>query len=91
MRPLYWVLWTGPPDKSGCKNWTTIKNLIISTFFLSPQAATSSAQSLQSDPFISCHNKFGPLSNAITNSFFIGTVGLDWQFSAVGNFSSRVA
>jgi hypothetical protein len=27
-------------------------------------------------------------SNQITGSAFIGTVGLDWQFSGVGNFSS---
>ena len=26
-------------------------------------------------------------NNAITNAAFIGTVGLDWQFSGVGNFS----
>jgi hypothetical protein len=28
-------------------------------------------------------------NNAITNAAFIGTVGLDWQFSGVGNFSGR--
>jgi len=27
-------------------------------------------------------------NNAITNAAFIGTVGLEWQFSGVGNFSS---
>jgi hypothetical protein len=27
--------------------------------------------------------------NAITNSAFMGTVGLEWQISGVGNFSSR--
>jgi len=27
-------------------------------------------------------------NNQITNAAFIGTVGLDWQFSGVGNFSS---
>ena len=27
-------------------------------------------------------------NNAITNAAFIGTIGLDWQFSGVGNFSS---
>src|SRR5262249_57228047 len=27
--------------------------------------------------------------NQITGSAFMGTVGLDWQFSGVGNFSSR--
>src|SRR5262249_6211771 len=26
-------------------------------------------------------------NNAITNAAFLGTVGLDWQFSGVGNFS----
>jgi hypothetical protein len=28
-------------------------------------------------------------NNAITNAAFIGTVGLDWQFSGVGNFSGN--
>src|SRR4029077_10421333 len=28
-------------------------------------------------------------NNAITNAAFIGTVGVDWQFSGVGNFSGN--
>jgi hypothetical protein len=28
-------------------------------------------------------------SNQITGAAFIGTVGLDWQFSGVGNFQRR--
>jgi len=27
--------------------------------------------------------------NQITNAAFIGTVGIDWQFSGVGNFSGN--
>ena len=27
--------------------------------------------------------------NQITNAAFMGTVGLNWQFSGIGNFSSR--
>jgi len=28
-------------------------------------------------------------NNQITNAAFMGTVGLNWQFSGIGNFSSR--
>jgi hypothetical protein len=56
--------------------------------------------SLETGPGSSVHRKsmcgasYGGLqaykinSNQITGSAFIGTVGLDWQFSGVGNFSS---
>jgi hypothetical protein len=30
---------------------------------------------------------YGIANNQITNAAFIGTVGLDWQFSGVGSFS----
>jgi hypothetical protein len=37
-------------------------------------------------PLVACE-VYDIANNAITNAAFIGTIGLEWQFSGVGNFS----